>query len=414
VSDDPIRLDLDETALSAERCTKCNICNTACPVLPVTDLFPGPKYCGPQSQRFRPGDPVERWVDYCSGCGACSRACPSGVQVAELNTRARAHAYQATGLPLRLRARNQLLSRSELLGRLGSVASPVANLALRLRPGRVVADRLLGVHRDAPLPSFAQGSFRRRFRRLPQPERPRRRVAYFQGCTTEYYEHWVGEAAVRVLARAGVGVDLPPQRCCGLPFISNGDFAGARRLAEANLRALLPVARSGTPIVATSTSCSLTLKHEYGSVLGLRAPEWDELAASVYDVFELLRGMVWEGELEPPAGRLASRVLYHGPCQLRGHGIGLPAVELLSGLEGIELAESGVECCGVAGTYGFKSEKYEIARRVGDPLRHRATEHAADVVACDSETCRWQIHALTGLPVRHPVELLASAWAVDA
>jgi glycerol-3-phosphate dehydrogenase subunit C len=413
VSGGPIRLDLDETALSADRCIKCNVCNTACPVLPVTDLFPGPKYCGPQSQRFRAGDPVERWVDYCSGCGACSRACPSGVEVAELNTRARVHVYQAGALSRRLRLRNQLLSRSELLGRLGSIASPVANLGLRLRPARVVAEAVLGVHRDAPLPAFAQGSFRRRFRRLPQPERPRRRVAYFHGCTTRYYEHQVGEAAVRVLAAAGVGVDLPRQRCCGLPFISNGDFAGARRLAEANLRALLPVARAGTPIVATSTSCSLTLKHEYRSVLGLRGPEWEELAASVYDLFELLRAMVWEGELEPPAGRLAARVLYHGPCQLRGHGIGLPAMELLSGLEGIELAESGVECCGVAGTYGLKSEKFEIGRRVGEPLRARAAEHAAELVACDSETCRWQIHALTGLPARHPVELLADVWTPE-
>src|SRR3989440_3038124 len=128
VSDGPIRLDHDEVALSADHCIKCNVCNTVCPVLPVTDLFPGPKYCGPQAQRFRLGDPVEEWVDYCSGCGACSRACPSGVKVAELNSRARAHAYRARGLPWRRRLRNQLLSRSELLGRLGSPVAPLANL----------------------------------------------------------------------------------------------------------------------------------------------------------------------------------------------------------------------------------------------------------------------------------------------
>ena len=409
VSADPIRLDMDEVALSADRCIKCNVCNTACPVLPVTDLFPGPKYCGPQAQRFRLGLPVERWVDYCSGCGACTRACPSGVKVAELNTRARAAAYRQ-GLPLLRRLRNRLLSRSELLGRLGSPVAPLANLGLRFRPGRVAIDRVLGIHRDAPLPAFSRGRFRRRFGRLPQPEPPRRRVAYFHGCTTEYYEPWVGEAAVRVLGRTGTAVELPPQSCCGLPYISNGDFAGARRLAEANLRKLLPVARSGTRIVATSTSCSLTLKHEYRDVLGLRGPEWEELAASVYDVFELLRELVWTGELEPPSGSLARRVLYHGPCQLRSHGVGLPAAEMLGGLEGIELAESGVECCGIAGTYGFKSEKFEIARRVGEPLRARASDHRAEQVACDSETCRWQIRALTGLPARHPVELLDEAW----
>src|SRR2546430_1998646 len=351
VSDGPIRLDHDEVALSADHCIKCNVCNTVCPVLPVTDLFPGPKYCGPQAQRFRLGQPVEAWVDYCSGCGACSRACPSGVKVAELNTRARAHVYETRGLPAPKRLRNALLSRSELLGRAGSPLAPLANFALRFRPGRVLADRVLGIARDAPLPAFTRGTFRRRFPRLPQPEAPARRAAYFHGCTTEYYEPWVGEATVRVLAATGTAVELPPQRCCGLPFISNGDFAGARRLAEANLRALLPVVRAGVPIVATSTSCSLTLKHEYRDVLGLRGPEWEELAAGVYDLFEWLRELQWRGELGPSFGALPARVLYHGPCQLRSHGVGQPAADLLGGLAGIELADSGVECCGIAGTY---------------------------------------------------------------
>jgi glycerol-3-phosphate dehydrogenase subunit C len=403
---DPILLNTDEVALSADRCIKCNVCNSVCPVLPVTDLFPGPKYCGPQAQRFRSGDPIEKWVDYCSGCGACSRACPSGVRVAELNARARARMFEERGLPLK----NRLLSRSELLGRVGSKAAVLANFGLNFPPGRMAAERLLGIPRAAPLPAFSQGGFRRKFRRLPQPERPRFEVGYFCGCTTNYYEPWVGEAAVRVLTRAGIASRLPEQHCCGLPFISNGDFKGARRLAEANLKALLPIARSGKRIVATSTSCSLTLKHEYREVLGLHGPEWEELAAAVYDVFELLRDLAWQGELEIEAS-LPRRVLYHGPCQLRSHGFGLPAADLLGGLEGMELAESGVECCGSAGTYGFKADKRAIAFRVGQPLAERAREHAAELVACDSETCRWHIQQLTGLPARHPIELLDEAWA---
>jgi len=403
---DAIRLDIDEVALSSDRCIKCNVCNSVCPVLPVTDLFPGPKYCGPQSQRFRSGEPVEHWVDYCSGCGACSRACPSGVRVAELNARARARIFEEQGLPLK----NRLLARSELIGKVGSRAAVLANAGLHFKPGRVAAEKVLGIPSEAPLPSFSQGGFRRRFRRLPQPEQPRLRAAYFCGCTTNYYEPGVGEAAIRVLTRAGVATELPEQHCCGLPFISNGDFKGARRLAEANLEALLPAIHAGKRVVATSTSCSLTLKHEYREVLGLYGPEWEELAAGVYDIFELLRGLWWDGELEIEAS-LGRRVLYHGPCQLRSHGFGFPASDVLSRLEGMELAESGVECCGSAGTYGFKADKREIAFKVGRPLAERAREHGAEVVACDSETCRWHIQQLTGLPARHPVELLAEAWA---
>src|SRR5207249_470524 len=125
------------------------------------------------------------------------------------NTRARARVRQ----PRRLALRNRLLSRSELLGRVGSKIAPLANLGLRLRPARALAEGLLGVHRDAPLPAFSQGSFRKRFRRLAQPEQARLRVAYFHGCTTDYYEPWVGQATVGALARAGVAVELPPQGC---------------------------------------------------------------------------------------------------------------------------------------------------------------------------------------------------------
>jgi glycerol-3-phosphate dehydrogenase subunit C len=393
---------LDEIDRSADRCTKCNICTTVCPVTPATDLFPGPKYCGPQAQRFRLGEPVEEWVDYCSGCGACTRACPSGVKVAELNARARARMY-GRRIPLR----NRLLGRSELLGRAGSLAAPLANAGLAM--GRGVAERTLRIHRQAPLPRFSQGGFRRRFRRLAQPAGARETVAYFCGCATSYYEPWVGEAAVAVLGRAGFAVELPPQRCCGLPMISNGEFGAARRYAEHNIRSLLPAVRRGMRIVGTSTSCSYTLKSEYRDVLGIDTPEAREVAAATYDVFELLREEAWAGRLEGFSGALASRVLYHPPCQLRSHGIGTPAADFLGALEGVELAESGVECCGIAGTYGLKAEKYAIARRVGEPLARRAREHRADVVACDSETCRWQIQHLTGLPARHPIELVREA-----
>jgi glycerol-3-phosphate dehydrogenase subunit C len=375
--------------------------------MPVTDLFPGPKYCGPQAQRFRSGDAIEEWVDYCSGCGACTRACPSGVKVAELNARARARVYEQRG---RIPLRNRLLSRSEVMGKVGTRLAPLANFAVTNRLGRIVAERVLGIHRDAPVPRFSRGRFRDRFARLPQPENPRMTVGYFHGCSTNYYEPWVGEAAVRVLARHGVAVTLPPQNCCGLPFISNGDFTTARRYAGRNIAAMAPLAAAGGKIVATSTSCSFTLKSEYRDVLGIRTPEAEQLAAATYDIFEFLQEEVgWEAAV--PAGDAARprRVMYHSPCQLRTHGIGEPAFDALEQLGGVDLRATDVECCGIAGTYGLKVEKYQIACDVGAPIIERVREHGSELVACDSETCRWQITHLTGLPAKHPIELLDEA-----
>jgi glycerol-3-phosphate dehydrogenase subunit C len=98
------------------------------------------------------------------------------------------------------------------------------------------------------------------------------------------------------------------------------------------------------------------------------------------------------------------------PCQYRAHRIGRPAVELLELIPELNIVESRVACCGVAGTYGYKSEKYQIAMEVGRPLFDFVREVDGPVVACDSETCRWQISHGTGLPSVHPVELLAYAY----
>src|SRR6266513_798279 len=129
---------------SLDHCVKCTICETACPVSNVTPLFPGPKYTGPQAERYRdPGAPSVEWsVDYCSGCGICTQVCPQGVKIAELNAHARRRVKLRKGVPLR----DRIVARPTVLGRLGTPVAPLANASLRLRPIRVLAEKLLGVH----------------------------------------------------------------------------------------------------------------------------------------------------------------------------------------------------------------------------------------------------------------------------
>ena len=192
-------------------CIKCNICVSYCPPAQVTDLFPGPKYAGPQAQRFRSErepSPDES-VDYCNGCRVCNLVCPADVRIAELNAKARAKLYRDRGgVPLR----NRLLGRSELLGRLARPVAPLANALLQNPLGRRAAGALLGIAPEAPVPRFASQSFAAWFRRQPRPiETAGQRVVYFHGCSTNYYEPWVGHAAVAVLRQNGVDVVVPEQ-----------------------------------------------------------------------------------------------------------------------------------------------------------------------------------------------------------
>src|SRR5206468_8582263 len=125
----------------------------------ATPLFPGPKYVGPQAERYRVADePSVEWsVDYCSGCGICTQVCPQGVKIAEINAQARNKIKRQKGVPLR----DRIITRPTVLGRLGTPVAPLANFTLGFRPARVLADRLLGVHRDAPAPKFAGRRFSR-------------------------------------------------------------------------------------------------------------------------------------------------------------------------------------------------------------------------------------------------------------
>ena len=416
---------LEQVGYSADECLKCNVCNTVCPVARVTDLYPGPKYVGPQAARFRmgrtqvvqaPGTPQllspDLTVDYCSGCGWCTTACPAGVKVAEMNSQSRARMKAGK----RPKLRDWGLGQTDLSGRLGVMFSPLGNWALHNRPVRRLMEMTVGIHHAAPFPRFSKRTFqstwkRRQKRRgvtaLPGPDRA---VVYFHGCAVNYYEPEVANAAISILERNGYQVIVPEQVCCGLPLISNGIYTEARQKANKNLKILAGYARKGYKIVGTSTSCTHTIKAEYREMLDIRHDDATVVAEATWDICEFLLDLHEQGKLDTSFGRLDEDLPYHAPCQLRSHGIGLPAMDLFALVPGLRAQDMDHDCCGIAGTYGMKKEKFDIAMAVGAPLFEKVRASGAAEAACDSETCRWQIQGATGVRTRHPVEILQAAY----
>jgi glycerol-3-phosphate dehydrogenase subunit C len=412
-------INLLKPEMTLQRCLKCNICVSACPVSKVTDLYPGPKYAGPQAARFRkPGQPVpDESVDYCSGCRVCDMVCPEGVKVAEMNARARHDLVSHGKVPAFQRLRNNIIARTELLGTLAQPIAPISNFFLGNPLVRSLTETFMGIAKDAPFPPFARQRFTAWYKKRPpstKGQEKTKQVAYFHGCATEYYEPRVGRAAVHVLEANGFEVDVPEQNCCGLPLLSNGEFEAARKHHQRNVDSLVDYARRGVPIVGTSTSCTLTLKDEAPELLEMHDEDTRLVSEYTYDFNEFLVDL-WRrvefnrNDLKPIPLRLA----YHQPCQYRAHRVGSPGVEIMNLIPELEIVEGHADCCGIAGTYGYKKEKYDISMSVGQALFDFIAEVGGPLVVCDSETCRWQITHGTGLPSIHPVELLAASYGYE-
>ena len=344
---------------SLDGCIKCTICESACPFAAVTPLFPGPKTVGPQEERYRHGPlSADRSVDYCSGCGICSRVCPQDVRIAELNSRARARFKQQRGIPLR----DQLLARPDVMGRLGRPVAPLFNWAMGAAPVRAVVERTLGIHRQAAIPRVAPRTFEQWSRQHRSPDLPDR-VVYFHGCSTNYFEPRLGRMVVAVLEHQGLSVEVPAQGCCGLPLQSNGNFPAARGYVT-RLASELGGAAPGVPVIASSTSCGLMLKREAREILGLEDPALADISRRTWDIFEYLRELHERGRLRTDLHRLELTAAYHAPCQQQNQLVGKPALDVLGLVPGLRLIELDRDCCGVAGTYGVKREKHGIAMAV--------------------------------------------------
>lgn len=374
-----------------------------CPVSRVTPLFPGPKHAGPGAERFRkPGDPsVDKWIDLCIGCHLCDLVCPSGVSISEMNLIAKAKYLDEKGRPFR----DWLLTHSYLFGQLGSFSSSVLNRLFQNGVVKWFVESILGIDRRRELPAYQSSTFRQWFK--SHPSKGQRKIAYFYGCYINTNEVEVGKATVQVLEANGFEVFLPPQECCGIPMLGNGDFNGARKMALKNVPSLLQAIQSGSDIIFSSTSCGHMIKHEYSHLLNI--PGSEEVAKHTFDLFEYLRNLLESGNLNSRFKKLPIKAAYFAPCHLRSLGIGLPALEILRLIPGLQIDNIEADCCGLGGTFGFKKEKYEISQEIGKDLKEAIDRLTPEIVLTDCEGCRMQIRHLTGLKVLHPIQILRDA-----
>jgi glycerol-3-phosphate dehydrogenase subunit C len=389
-----------------EECMKCTVCTVYCPVLQVNPRYPGPKQAGPDGERLRLKDPYffHYALKYCMNCKRCEVACPSGVDVAELIQSARIK-YDRSAPNLR----DRILASTDLMGTLARPLAPVVNGVTRLGLTRSVLDATLQVDHRRVFPKYSGRSFESILKRHAREQAMfLDQVAYFHGCYVNYNYPQLGLDLVKVLNALGVGVQLlEGEKCCGIAMITNGMSAQARRNAERNVSCLRKAgAAEGMKVLTTSSSCAMTLRDEYPNLLGVdNADVRDAVQMATRYVFERLEA----GATLRFKPDFHKKVAYHVPCHMERLGWGVFSERLLRMIPGVEFTLLDSACCGIAGTYGFKKENYEASQAIGQPLFEQIRAVDPEVVACDCETCKWQIEMSTGYPVMNPISILAEA-----
>ncbi len=364
-------------------------------------------------------------LDLCLECKACKAECPSGVDMAKIKYEFLAQYNDTHGVSLRSR----LFADIHDLSRFAYRLSPIVNSLLSLTATRWLNEKLLGLSRYRVLPKFSSRTFRKTFAEsspsLAQLERGAGgEVVLFADTFTNFNHPTVGLAAARVLQAAGYTVRLTPHVCCGRPMISKGLLERAREHARRNVEVLAPYAEQGIPIIGLEPSCLLTLRDEYLDLLP-NDPRAKLLARNSFLVEEFIA--VRADEFSPlfsrpaiagatrslPATRLpdhsTTRLLFHAHCYQKAL-TGTDSLLAMLRLTGLVVSEIPSGCCGLAGSFGYEAEHYELSMKIGEE-RLFPSVRAADadtIIAASGMSCRHQIESGTGRMPQHPVEVLAA------
>ncbi len=398
-------------------CHGCRLCFNLCPSFP--SLF--------DAIDFHEGDVAaltiaeqDKVVDECYQCKLCYVKCPYvpphewALDFPRLMLRNSAIRRKEDGL--RSKLTDNALGRTDLVGKLSTMAAPLAN-AMTQTPGslsRRLMEKVTGIAAERMLPPYARQRFSTWFKKRAKPTlaRTQASVAVFPTCLVEYQNPDIGKDLVAVYERNGVSCSLPSGvNCCGAPFLHAGDFDSFITQAKKNVGILAAEVRAGRDIVVPQPTCGYVLKRDYADYVG--GPDAELIGANTYDAAEYLMKLHKDEGTELDTtfdGTVPESVSYHVSCHLQAQNIGLKSRDLMA-LTGTTIKLVN-KCSGIDGTWGYRAENYELARKVAQPLAQAIEENASEVVVGDCHLANGAIKQETDRRPLHPLQMIARAYGI--
>ncbi len=355
-------------------------------------------------------------LDLCLECKACKAECPSNVDMAKIKYEFLAHYYKEHGVPLR----NRLFGNIDRMSALGSAFSPLSNWLSNNPISKWMMEKWIGIDRRRSMPTFVRQTFEKWFEKHQKRSYAERgnerkngeggkKVVLFHDTFMNYSEPHIGKAAVEVLEAAGFEVILPNKRCCGRPMISKGMIERAIENARYNIDHLLPYVAEGTPIIGCEPSCISALTDDYVDLI----PGQDAtlVAEHTFMIEEFLLACHEKGELNLDFKDVHKDILLHGHCHQKAL-VGIkPSVDVLSLPPGYNVEVIDSSCCGMAGSFGYEKEHYDLSMKIGELRLFGAikAKQGDFEVAAAGFSCREQIKQGTGKQAKHLIEVFRDA-----
>jgi glycerol-3-phosphate dehydrogenase subunit C len=439
-----------------DACADCDICrylmDTTCFLFPeLYRLYDKEMEMG---SKITPEE-LRKLVELCNFCAVCP--CPN---IRADIMKAKTAFIDRDGLDFNIR----VLEDVECIGKLCGVYPQLTNFLFQNKLIGGFLKKTAGIHKKRLIPQFPKENFpewaKRQNLNTKTQNKLEKKVAYFIGCTAQYFFPEVPRAAIEFFRHIGIEVYYPEQKCCGMPTLLEGDRKRTLKFVEFNMDRLVETVEEGYDIICSCPTCGFMLKNvlkegayyssEYqdaveGNEDYLKIPKdfhadntnekkfvllkksiyegvlKDEgyfssispqkraiVAENTYDLGEYLRKLQREGQLETSFGPVPAHTAYYPPCHLREQNIGRPYLDLLGLIPGIfvEPIEGAFYCCGIAGIMGFKQEFHNASIKMGSRLVGKINDIKPERLITECLSCRLQFNQLTPYRVFHPIEIL--------
>jgi len=422
----------DEIALELEQCSGCGVCRSKeqqfrmCPIFRATGDELASSRAKINILRFWASGQLQeedfdtpefrKFLDLCINCKACSRECPSGVDVSKIVAAARAEFIRRKGISFS----HRILARNRFLNIAASTFAPISNFILHLPLTRRFIEKTLGLDKGRLMPKYAFGSFyfagRSYLAACKPSEFPIDKVAYFLDTYVNYNDHELGFDVLDVLQHNAVEVIIPRQRPAPIPAIVYGDVKTAKKDLSFSVKYLAAAVKDGYKIICSEPSAAMCLKQDLRHYV--EGPDAQLVSQNTYELMDYLRDLLRQGKLNKPKKTIFQDYVYHAPCHLFATGAYGASIELLKKLSNIKVTDLKAGCCGLAGTFGMQRKNYQLSAKIAKSLKEALENTQSQFILTECAACKMQIEhicssrslAAAGKHAIHPIKVLAKTY----